>query len=290
MYTIDAALVKQFGANIEILSQQKGSKLRNTVRLRPGVVGETTYIDQIGKTAAVLRTTRHGDTPTVDTEYQRRKIDMLDYDWGDYIDKADQRKMLADPTSEYVMNASYALGRALDDEIITRAFATAYIGKEGGSTVDFPTSTNVVAVGASGLTVNKLLSAKKILDNNDVDTDEPRYIALTGTQLQDLLKEDKVTNADYAAIRALVRGDVNTFLGFTFILISTSLLDTDSDSYRRVICWAKNGLGLAIAQDIVTDVSIDIKKNMATLVQAHIGCGASRLDEDKVIEIKCLET
>ena len=290
MYTIDAALVKQFNADITLLSQQKGSRLRNAVLLKPGVVGETTYLDQIGKTSAVKRTTRHPDTPIVDTEYQRRKIDIVDYDWADLLDKEDKRKMLGDPTNKYTVNGSYALGRALDDEVITKAFATAYVGKEGAATVDFPTATNQVAVGASGLTVNKLLAAKKILDNNDVDSDEPRYIAITGTQLQDLLKEDKVTNADYNAIRALVRGDVDTFLGFKFIMISTSLLDTDASGYRRVICWAKNGLGLAIGADITTDISIRTDKNMATQVYANIGCGASRIDEDKVIEILCLET
>src|SRR3990167_982138 len=152
MYTIDAALVKQFNANIEILSQQKGSRLRNSVRLKTGVVGEDTYIDQIGKTSAVKRTTRHADTPIVDTEYQRRKVSMVDYDWADLIDKADKLKMIADPTSEYVINSSYALGRAMDDEIITKAFATAYTGKEGASTVTFPAA-NVVAVGAAGLSL-----------------------------------------------------------------------------------------------------------------------------------------
>jgi len=290
MFTIDAALVKQFNANIEILSQQKGSKLRNAVRLKTGVVGEDTYIDQIGKTTAVKRTTRHADTPIVDTEYQRRKVSMVDYDWADLIDKADKLKMIADPTSEYSVNAAFALGRAIDDEIITKVFATAYTGKEGGAAVAFPTATNQIAVGASGLTINKLLAAKKILDNNDIDSDEPRYIAITGTQLQDLLKEDKVTNADYAAIRALVRGDVDTFLGFKFIMISQTLLDVDASNYRRVICWAKNGIGLAIAKDITTKITERADKNYSTQVYATMGVGAARLDEDKVIEILCDET
>ena len=289
MYTIDAALVKQFNADIILLSQQKGSKLRGSVLLKTGVVGETDYLDQIGKTAAVKRTSRHPDTPIVDTEYQRRKIDMVDYDWADLLDKADKRKMLADPTNKYTINCAYALGRAIDDEIITHAFATAYVGKEGGATVDMHAG-NTVAVGASGLTVNKLLAAKKILDNLDVDTDEPRFIAHTGTQLQDLLKEDKVTSSDYAAIKALVRGEIDTFLGFKFITISTSLLDTDASDYRRVICWAKNGLGLGIGAEIQTDISIRKDKNMSTQVWGSIGLGASRLDEDKVVEIKCLET
>lgn len=288
LYTIDAALVKQFNADVTVLSQQKGSKLRNTVRLKTGVVGEDTYLDQIAKTAAVKRTTRHENTPLVNSEWQRRRISLVDYNWSDLIDKADKLKMLADPTNEYTMNASYALGRAIDDEIITQAFATAYIGKTGSVSETFPAA-NVVAVGASGLTVNKLLDAKELLDNADVDPDEPRYIAITGTQLKDLLSEDNIKSADYNTIKALVKGDVDTFCGFKFILISTSLLDTDANSYRRVICWARNGLGLAMGQDIQTRVTEESTKNFSAQVWANISCGASRIDSDKVIEIKCSE-
>ena len=286
---IDTALVKQFNANVEILSQQKGSKLRNAVRLKTGVVGEDTYIDQIGKTSAVKRVSRHPDTPLVDTQWARRKISMVDYDWADLIDKADKLKMLADPASEYVMNASFAIGRAFDDEVITSAFGTAYTGKAGGTSTTFPAA-NVVAVGASGLTLDKLLSAKEILDGYDVDPDEPRYIALCSKQLQDLLKIDEVKNADYNTIKALVKGEIDTFMGFKFIIISTSLLDTDSNDYRRVICWAKNGLGLAIGQDINTDISVRKDKNMSIQVYANASCGAARIDEDKVVEIKCDES
>lgn len=291
MYTIDAALVKQFNASVEILSQQKGSKLRNAVRLKTGVVGEDTYIDQIGKTSAVKRTTRHGDTPIVDTEWQRRKVSMYDYDWGDYIDKADKLKMLADPASEYVQNASFALGRALDDEIITQAFATAYIGKTGSATETFPAA-NVVAVGASGLTLAKMIAAKRILDANDVDPDEPRFWALAAKQIEDMLKINEFISADYNTVRALVAGArlPFTFMGFTFIPVSNTLLDVDANNYRRNIVWAKNGLGLAIGAEINTDVSPDIKKNMSTLVQAHISCGAARVDSDKVVEVKCDES
>ena len=291
MYTIDAALVKQFNANIDILSQQKGSRLRGAVRLKTGVVGEDTYIDQIGKTSAVKRTTRHADTPIVNTEHQRRKVSMVDYDWADLIDNADKLKMIADPTNEYAINASFALGRAMDDEVISQAFATAYIGKTGSDSETFDTVNNVVAVGASGMTLAKLLAIKEILDDNDVDPEEPRYIAVSSKQIQDMLKINEFISSDFNTVKALVAGARMpfAFMGFTFIPISSTLLDVDANSYRRVIALAKNGLGLAIGAEITTDVSIDIKKNMATLVQAHISCGASRLDEDKVVEIKCSE-
>jgi hypothetical protein len=288
MYTIDAAIVKQFNGNVEILSQQKGSKFRNCVALKTGVVGEETYMDQIGKTNAVKRTTRNADTPIVGTEWQRRKVAMVDYDWGDYIDKADKLKILADPASKYVINASYALGRAMDIEIVAQAFATASVGKIGSETASF-SSANIVAVGASGMTLGKLLEAKAIIDGYDVDDEEPRFIAVTSTQVMDLLNDDKIASSDYNTVRALVAGAIDTFCGFKFIKISSSILAKDTNGYRRVIAWAKNGLGLAIAQDIVTDVSQIPTKNMATLVQAHVGIGSSRLDEDKVVEIKCDE-
>ena len=290
MFNITAAFVKQFNAAVEILSQQKGSKLRNIVRVKTGIVGEDTYIDQIGKTAAVKRTTRHADTPIVNTEFMRRKISMVDYDWADLIDKADKLKMLADPTSEYVLNASYALGRAMDDEIISKAFATSLTGKEGGTSETWASVANEVAVGASNLTINKLLDAKKLLDDANVDPDEPRFIAVCSSQLIALLKTTEVKSADYNTVKALVKGDLDTFVGFKFILISTSLLDTDSDGYRRVIAWAKNGLGLAIGKDIVTDISVRNDKNLSTQVYATISIGSTRVDPDKVIEIKCDES
>lgn len=288
---IDTGLVKQYNANVEILSQQKGSRLRSSVRLKSDVVGETTYIDQIGKTSAVKRTTRNSDTPLVNSEWQRRKIDMVDYDWADLIDSADKIKMLADPTNEYAMNAAYALGRAMDDEVITQAFGTAYTGKEGGTSTTFPAG-NVIAVGASGMTLSKLLEAKEILDSNDVDPDEPRYIAVSSKQIQDMLSIDQFISADYATVKALVAGArvPFAFMGFTFIPISTTLLDTDSNSYRRVICWAQNGLGLAIGKDITTRITERDDKNYSTQVYAKISVGSSRIDEDKVCEIKCLET
>ena len=291
MYTIDAALVKQFNANVEILSQQKGSRLRNAVRLKTGVVGEDTYIDQIGKTSAVKRTTRHADTPLVNTEWQRRKISMVDYDWADLIDTADKLKMLADPTSEYTLNASYALGRAMDDEIITQAFGTAYIGKAGADSETFDTTNNVVAVGASGMSLAKLLAAKEILDSNDVDPDEERYVAVSAKQIQDMLKIDEFISADYNTVKALVAGARTpfAFMGFTFIPVSADLLDTDTNSYRRVICWAKNGLGLAIAKDVMTRVTERDDKNYSTQVYASLGVGSARIDMDKVVEIKCSE-
>lgn len=286
MANINTAAVKQFQENVELLVQQKGSVLRNCVRLKTGVVGEDTYVDQIAATAAVKKTSRHGDTPLVNSSYARRKISMYDYEWADLIDSQDKLKMLADPTSEYVMNGGFALGRSMDDEIIASADGTAYTDKTGSTSTVLP-SGQKVAAGSAGLTVAKLLAAKKILDNNDVDPDEERYCAVTGTQLSDLLNTTEVTSADYNSIKTLVEGKVDTFLGFKFKLTNRLTL---SSSTRYVLAWARNGICLALAQDITSNITERSDKSYATQVYLKMGIGASRMEEEKVVQISCTES
>lgn len=289
MADITTAFVKQFHSNIEILCQQKGSKLRNLVRLKDGVVGEETYIDQIGATEAVEKTTRHGDTPLVDTEFARRKIALTDWEWADLIDKSDKLKMLADPTSEYVQNAAFALGRAMDKKIVAAAFGTAYTGKDGTTPKTFAAEgAGDIAEGASGLTLTKLLEAKEILDDKEVDEDEPRFIVVTAAQITNLLNTTEVKSADYNTVKALVNGQIDTFLGFKFVRISSSILEGDGSDTRYVIAFAKNGLGLAIAADIKTRITERADKSYSTQVFASMGIGATRVDGDKVVRINCL--
>jgi len=285
---IDTVFVKQFSANIMLLSQQRGSKLRDKVLFKGGIVGEDWYLDMIGKRTAKKKTVRNSDVEYTAGDWQRRRLSPVTIYDSDLIDKEDKLKMLADPTSPDALSIAYAVGRGIDDEIITSAFGTAYHGKAGGTEETFPAG-NVIAVQAAGLTISKILEAKEILDNNDVDDMEPRFIAVTGSQIADLLKTTEVTSADYNSVKALVAGQVDTFLGFKFVTISQDLLDTDANDYRRVICWAKSGLGLGMAKDMVNRLDVMPGKHYATQVYASVDCGATRVDSDKVIEIKCSE-
>ena len=106
MGDITTAFVKQFGTNLEALVQQKGSRLRNAVRIETGITGEEAYFDQLASTAAQKKTTRNSDTPLVKSDHKRRRVAMYDYEWADLIDKEDQLKMLIDPKSMYTQNAA----------------------------------------------------------------------------------------------------------------------------------------------------------------------------------------
>ena len=290
---ITTAFVNQYRANVEHLLQQKGSVLRPFVRVE-SQNAEFEFYDRIGQTSAQEVTGRHQDTPLITVPHDRRRCSLRDFDWAELIDRPDRIRLLIDPTSPYAQNAGFALGRKMDEIIIAGAFDTVYTGKTGASTVTFPAgqqiAVNYVESGGatnSGLTIGKLRKAKEMLDAAETDPSDPRYIICTAKQIHDLLTSTEVTSADFNSVKALVQGDVNTFMGFTFV--RTELVATDASSYRRVICYSKSGLLLAMGADVNVDIGPRRDKRNSTQVYCSASFGTVRMEEEKVIEIKCAE-
>lgn len=284
-FEITTAMVEQYKSNVVLLSQQKGSRLRNSVRIET-VVGENAFFEQIGATAAQKKTTRHMDTPQIDTPHARRKVSMDDYIWADFIDNEDKIRTLIDPTSAYAINSVNAFGRSMDDVIIAAASGTAYTGKTGATAVALP-SGQKIAEGNTGLSVAKLIEARGIFWSNDVDEDIPLHIAVSSKQMQDLLNENKATSSDYAAVKALVKGEIDTFMGFTFHRTQRLVVASD---IRTCLAWAQDGLTLALGADIHTKISERADKNYLTQVWCGMSIGGTRMEEKKVVEIGCDET
>lgn len=283
---VTTAFVNQFSSNIQMLSQQMGSLLRNAVDVET-VNGEKAFFDQVGSAAAQLRTTRHADTPLIDTPHSRRMLTLADYEYADLIDDQDKVRMLVDPTSTYARAAAAAMGRAMDDVIVTAAFADASTGKDGSTTTAFDTTNNQIAAGAAGLTLAKLIEAKEILDSGDVDPSIPRYIAVSPKQVTDLLNNTTVTSSDYNTVKALAMGEINSFVGFQFIV--TNRLGVDATSNRRVIAWAQDGIKLGIGKEPVARIDERSDKSYATQVYYAMTLGATRMEEKKVVEVLCAE-
>lgn len=293
MTTIDTILKEGYNYAVSLNMQQKGSKLSSCVREEEQST-ERYFYDQIAPTEATDVTSRHSDTPLIQTKFDRRLISLITSDWGDLIDRDDQLYFLSDPTSAYALNAAYALGRKKDQRIIEAALGNAYCGAKGENKVALPIS-QVIGVdytekekSDTGLTVEKLRMARQILDDADVDDGEEQYCVVTAKQVSDLLKTVEVTSEDYNTVKALVEGKVNTFMGFTFKRISSNLLPK-KETARNIFCFAKSGLLVATNGDIKTDISTRLDKRMATQVYASISCGATRMDEKKVVSILCKE-
>jgi hypothetical protein len=282
---ITTAFVNQFSANVQMLSQQMGSLLRNAVDTE-SVNGEKAFFDQVGQAAAVLRTSRHADTPLVETPHTRRMVTMSDYEYADLIDDSDKVRLLVDPTSTYSRAAAAAMGRAMDDVIITAALGTSQTGKDGSTSTALPAGQKI-AHGSAGLTIAKLVSAKELLDAASVDPSIPRHIIVSPKQISDLLNNTTVTSADFNTVKALAQGEINSFVGFNFIV--SNRLNTDSNSDRQVIAFAQDGMKLAVGKEPAARIDERADKSYSTQVYYCQTIGATRMEEEKVVEIACNE-
>src|SRR5210317_990710 len=215
--SVTTAFVQQYSANVQMLSQQMGSRLRDAVRVE-NITGKNAFFDQVGVATAQLRTTRHADTPQMDTPHARRRVSLADYEYADLIDDQDKVRMLIDPTSSYAMAAAMAMGRAMDDVVISAALGTAFTGETGSTSTALPSTQKITESGTDGLTIAKLRTAKEKFDLASVDPSIARHIIVSPRQITDLLGTTEVTSSDFNTVKALANGEINSFLGFNFIV------------------------------------------------------------------------
>ena len=282
---ITTAFVQQYSANIQMLSQQMGSLLRDKVRLE-SVVGKNAFFDQVGSVTAVVKTSRHSDTPQIDTPHARRRVSLADYEFADLIDQQDKVRLLIDPTSSYAQAAAMAMGRAMDDVIITAALGTSFTGETGSTSTTLPSAQKIAEAGTDGLTIAKLRTAKEKFDLASVDPSIQRYMIVSPRQITDLLGTTSVTSSDFNTVKALVQGEVDSFMGFKFI--TSNRLSIES-SKRKCIAFASDGIALGVGKDVSARIDERADKSYATQVYYCMSIGATRMEEEKVVEVKCHE-
>lgn len=333
---ITTAFVKQYEANVRLLLQQMGSRLRDKVILSSGKRGEEVYMDAIGSTKAQRVTTRYADSPLILTPHTRRRVTPIDFDWGELVDNPDKLRMIIDPTSTYAQNAALAMGREIDDLIIDAAFGTvsmtttdgssatasqtfaedngetvavnhwedlAGINYQGG-TAPFHTtsgaSTYTKPTSDSGLTIDKLIKTRTLLAENEADDFDfggpggNLFIVCSANQLRKLMNDPRVQSADYSTLRALVAGEVNSFMGFQFIRTEQTKTSaqgvtrlTDSTLDEEVLAFHRAGIGLCVWADMVTRIEERADKRFSNYLYMSMTMGAVRLEGKRVVKILC---
>lgn len=286
----------EFATNWEQLVQQTISKARECVIVE-SVEGKEKSFNQMGAIEMQKVTQRAGQTRITDVPNGKRWLRPYPLDVANLFDEWDE-KFLGEvvlPTSSTVAGHGAAYNRAVDRAIVEGGVGVNYIGDIGVTPVNVPNSQIVevdyVETGSavnSGLTIGKLRRAKFILDNNEVD-DDGRYIAYTAKQLQDLLRSTEVGSHDYNDVRALVDGNVEKFMGFTFKRISRLIMPiNDSTKVRTCVFWHKSGIKLA---DSGRSTHIDVlpTQSHALQVRSVAALGATRTEEEKVGIIYCDE-
>ncbi len=266
--------------------QEKG-KLANTVMQNLSGFGGAEFIfaDSQGPRDATEITSRLGNTQWQEPDTYRRRIGKRSFEFTTLLDKFEKLDRLSDPTSGEFKNAVMALGRVTDKLIIDNMRGNVYTGESSNATA--LGAGQKIAHGSAGITVAKLIEINEKFNEANVDPDEKRYLIIGPKQLSDMLNIDKLTSADFAAVKALVQGQVDSFMGFNFI-VSNQLVLTSTTRY--CLAYVESAFELVIDQDMNTTSDRLPERRNAIGVQTQYSLGGTRIEDEKVIEVACTES
>ena len=301
--SFDAGLIPlyttQFSTNLELLLQQKGSKLRGRVREGYHVGKMASPINQIGALSLKAPAGRFAPLPSQQAAYDRRWVFPQEGELPQLVDTFDELQTVVDPKSGLVETAANAVGRAWDDCILLQATGTSNLGQDAASltteafsTTNFQIASTFGSASASGLTVAKIIEAKRIFEHyhNDLEIDRPT-IVIGSQQHSDLLNQVQVVSTEFNTRPVLGDdGMVRSFLGFD-VVISERLVQTTANSVRGVLAFVKSGLYLGIWKDMTNN--IDIRNDLSGRpwqILTQTMYGATRTQPGKVIQILCSDT
>ena len=273
---VTTAFVTLFDSEVK-QAYQAESVLRGTTRMRTGVQGNTVKFPKIGKGVATPRVPQTDVTP-LNVTYSQVTATMSDYIAAEYSDIFHQSHINFDERRELVEVVSKSIARRMDQLIID-----ALNSASSPSTV----STDIGGTGTN-MNIEKLRAAAKAMNENNVPS-EGRHLLMHASQLDALLGETEVTSSDYAAVKALVRGEVDTFMGFRFITIG----DRDEGgvpkpSTRSCFAWHMDSVGYAESMAQKTEVNY-IPEKTSFLVSSMFSAGSVAIDDEGIVKISCTE-
>lgn len=291
----------QFGTNWEHLLQQEVSRLRETVKVDMDIRGKEKTYNQFGTSAMRKITSRNGQTLPSDRDDEKRWLQLDPYDEVTFFDEwdADILGDIALPDSEAVQSHAMAAGRTCDQIIIDAASSTtAKSGESGGTSNSLGSGQQILVAhgGANeGLTLAKLIAAKSIFGINESygqsrSNSDSLHLIVSQAQLDDLLENvTEVKNSDYVQVKALMSGEVDNFMGFQFTRSELLTLVAATD-VRTCLAYVKSGICLGIGRDRSVKTTVRDDLNETLQIRTKMRMGATRLFEEKVVEIFCDES
>lgn len=278
---ISNAFVTLFDTEVK-QAYQADAVLRNTVRLRTGVTAATHKFPKIGAGIAQVRIPQSDVTP-LNVDYSQATVNMQDWIAAEYSDIFNQAKVNFDERQELVQVVGKAVARRAD-QIVINAIAASGVA-----------AANQVATGVGGagsnLNIDKLIAAKAALDRQNVPMQD-RFMLVHANNLAGLLGETEVTSSDFNTVKALVQGQLDTFLGFKIITIGDrdegGLVGGGSGQTRKVWAWHRSAVGMAESLGIRSEINY-IPEKTSWLVASMFSAGAVAIDNTGIVEITCTE-
>lgn len=280
---------QDYGKILLPLARQEKSLLYDRVWVRTDVTGKSFYQDQIGTWEMSQKTGLNVATPQNDLNLSRTRIDVATYHDARLMDRSTNLQSFTDPMSQASTCITSSVGIQIDKIIYNALGGTAYRGETGENAVTFPIA-NTVAVnhgstdGNTGLTVAKIRRAAKMMNAKGVPAYDRTFV-ISATALEQLLGATQVTSSDYNNVKALVSGDVDTFVGFKFVVLPDGIITKDGE-IANYFAFQKTGICMGMLEQLF--LRMDERSDLSYSKQAYyeINGGAGRLEEAKVIMVK----
>lgn len=273
---ISNAFVQLFDAEVK-QAYQSSRALAGLTRERTNVEGNQVKFPKIGKGTATVRVPQTDVTP-LNVTYSQVTATMSDYIAAEYSDIFSQQKVNFDERRELVQVVGNAIGRRMDQLVIDALNASA------------TSLTVATTIGGAGTNMNieKLIEAKKLLDANNVPS-EGRCMIIHANNLAGMLGETEITSSDFATVKALVSGEVDTFMGFKFVTLG----DRDEGglplpSTRTCFAFHKDAMGMGIGMNQKSEINY-VPEKTSFLVSSMFSAGAVAIDDEGIVKISCTE-
>jgi hypothetical protein len=276
---LSTAFVTLFDAEVK-QAYQAEAMLRGAVRVRSGVEGSTYKFPKIGKGVAQVRVPQTDVTP-LNVTYGQVTVTLGDFIAAEYSDIFMQQKVNFDERRELVQVVSKAIGRR-QDQIILDAL-------DASSTS--LTVSNDIGGNDTNMNVAKLRDAKKKLDAGNVPSGD-RHIIIHANSLASMLSETSVTSSDFNTVKALVAGEINTFLGFMFHVMGDRAeggLPIDGSSDRTIYAFHKDAIGMAEGIAPKTEINY-VPEKTSFLIASMFSAGAVAIDDEGIVKITARDT
>lgn len=282
---IDAHFTTEFNTNWLMRVQQKTARLDAYVEDEQ-FNGERKRWDRLHKQSSTKRTSRIEPTGATEADSDSVWGYRDNYKLANILDATDAKNLgaLVLPTSGYVASHAAAYNRDLDDIAIAAALGSVMTG-ELGTTPEVLPSGQKIAHGSVGLTLTKLLTANEILEGADLDDDSMRVLVVAPQQLTNLLATTEIKSADYNSVKALVNGQIDTFMGFKFIK-NTRL--PKASTTRTCVAWVK-GAVKRFRGAMITDIAERKDLTNSSQILSTWDLGAARVYYEGVVQIDCTE-
>jgi hypothetical protein len=269
---LSAVASAKFDAEVKHAFQGAG-KLRETVRTRTGVIGDTYNFRKMGKGLAAARGTTQSDVTAMGVTHAKVACTLGNYVAPEYTDIFDDVEVNFSERQELAQTIAGALGRKVDQLIID--------GFSAGTTI---------AHGSTNMTLGKITQASRVLSDNGVPESD-RVMVVSPQAIEKMMNTTGITSADYNALRVLMTGEINTFMGFQWKMIETRTEGglTVASNIRDCYAYHKSAMGLAVGIDVSTEVNY-VPEKVSWLSLGKVKAGAVAVDTSGIVKVEIDET